>query len=98
MKDLGLLVFSREQTLDLLAGLEIKPDGRGTLRKSSGDRITCSGCETAIKVNQFGAALHGSKLFYCDNPACLAHYVDYKLRGSRKASGHQFDLSNNRLA
>ena len=78
MQNLGLLVFKKEDAAGLAVSLGLNVDPNGRVARGL-QVIHCEGCGDELKVSKFGAALPGSTLFYCDDPACLADYVGRKL-------------------
>lgn len=78
MKELGLFVFGRNETQSVIEGLGLTVDPKGSLRTSIGN-VVCQCCGHRLKLTNFGAALPGSRLYYCDEPACLVDYVSAKL-------------------
>lgn len=83
MKNLGLLVFKPGEAATVVRGLGLSVDQRGFLKAGTGPTI-CACCGDGIKLSEFGAALPGSRLYYCDAPACLLNYVNRR-RASKKA-------------
>ena len=78
MKELGLLVFTKEEAHQVIDSLGLVADQGGYLTKN-GSRISCSCCGRGIKATRFGGVLPGSRYYVCDTPVCLVAYVDEKL-------------------
>ena len=74
-KSLGLVVFRGEEDVPKFKdeyGFEIKSN---KYLKKDGKDINCHCCEKPLKTSNLGSILPGSRLFYCDDPTCLAEYV-----------------------
>ena len=79
-KTIGLVAFRRDEAASVLQSLGLHRNSRGTMEDSSGKQVQCECCTRVISEKNFGGIMHGSVLFYCDNPACLLHYVHSKVR------------------
>lgn len=84
MRALGLLVFDDAQARAVIEGmgLEVTPKGRVAAK---GHAIHCNACRNSISIGNFGGALPGSRLYYCDDPSCLVEYVNKKLAPVERA-------------
>jgi hypothetical protein len=72
-------------------GLDVAPTGRVT---KSGADVKCECCGKSLTADHFGAALPGSRLLYCDAPACLVKYVRAKIRAGPSTGQPRLDLGN----
>ena len=77
VKNLGLIVFQPNEAESIVRGLGLTVGPNGQLRDHDKPAL-CSCCNEKIKLARFGAALPGSRLYYCDAPACLLNYVNRK--------------------
>lgn len=79
VQHMDLVVFDAEGASEITEGLGLTTARR--YLEEDGQRISCGGCDSHIRIDKFGAALPGSRKYYCDNPACLQEYVVYKFDG-----------------
>jgi hypothetical protein len=74
MPEVGLLVFSPENQDLVLDSLGYSVSKNGYLLKDD-ETVRCACCDRALRPSNFGGALPGSLIPYCDNSACLVEYV-----------------------
>jgi hypothetical protein len=73
-----LVVFKPQETEEVASNIGLQVERKYLVR--AGQRVVCDGCHDEIRVTKFGAALPGSRLYYCDNPACLESYVANRVK------------------
>ena len=93
MSELGLLVFKQEQATSVLNGLGLEVAETGRVTKA-GQAVKCECCGKPLMAEHFGAALPGSRLLYCDAPACLVKYIRAKIRSKPSTARPKLDLAN----
>mgnify|MGYP001110562328 CR=1 FL=1 len=74
MDPINMVLFRKEETGRLIDALKLRI-ADGFIVDETGERVSCHTCGVDIKKSNLGNVMPGSKLFFCDNPACFATYV-----------------------
>jgi len=81
MKGIQLISFEKEQTKEILDLLEIRTK---IIREveiifDENDKMAkCEVCNNKLNTSNLGNIAKGSKLLFCDNPACFATHLAKK--------------------
>ena len=79
MDPTNMVLFGKEDISRVLQALAVGVQGEHVL-DPAGQPAVCHTCGRDIKRSNLGNIMPGSKLFFCDNAACLATYIaDTKL-------------------
>jgi hypothetical protein len=74
MDPTNMVLFRKEDVSRVLSALDVPVRGQRIL-DPSGVPAICHTCGSDIKKSNLGNIMPGSRLFFCDNPACLATYI-----------------------
>lgn len=74
MDPTNMVLFRKEDVNRVLSALDVSVQGEHVL-DPSGQPAICHTCGCDIKKSNLGNIMPGSKVFFCDNPACLATYI-----------------------
>lgn len=80
MTTFNFLAFNPGDERHLLRKLGATRSRDGTY-SAAGSPLRCECCKVAIQEENFGAALNGSRLFYCSEPSCIVGYVQDRMDG-----------------
>lgn len=76
---ISMVIFKKEDIENFIPKLGNSIDKNGYIINENGEKVTCETCKCEITKENLGNILPGSKLFFCDNPACFAGYVSKKI-------------------
>ena len=74
MDPTNMVLFRKGDVERVLQALTIETRGEQILDPMA-QPAACHTCGCDIKKSNLGNIMPGSKLFFCDNPACLATYI-----------------------
>jgi len=77
MEPVNMILFKKGEEGEVLELLGIQMRD-GNIIDESGEAATCYGCGTKMTTHNLGNVMPGSKLIFCDNPACFASYISEK--------------------
>ena len=81
MNTTDFVIFNKTDRRVLLAqfGFSIKGAGKkAIIQDSAGNNAKCSCCDAPLHPRRLGTIAPGSRLLFCDNPACFAVWVAEK--------------------
>lgn len=81
MDSTNFVLFRKDQILDVLKGFGFgiqKITKRKKIVTSNGEAVHCYNCNTTLTTQRVGTIAPGSKLLFCDKPACFATWVAIK--------------------
>lgn len=76
-----MILFTKDKMLKVFGSLDIKTEKKEDViivldpEKDNKEQAICEACEAKIDINNLGHIAHGSKKFYCKNPACFSHFI-----------------------
>jgi len=71
----NLIVFRKTDIETIITSLGFHSDEKKIVLNSENEPVRCEICNTAITTENLGNVMPGSKLLYCDNPACFSGYL-----------------------
>lgn len=74
LESTNMVLFRKEDVDRVLSALEIPAQG-DLILDTAGEPAVCHTCGCDIGKSNLGNIMPGSRLFFCDNPACLATYI-----------------------
>jgi hypothetical protein len=74
LESTNMVLFRKGDVDRVLSALDVSARGNVIL-DITGDPAVCHTCGCDIGKSNLGNIMPGSKLFFCDNPVCLATYI-----------------------
>lgn len=71
----NLILFKYEQIEEVLASLNLGVKEDGTILTERGEPAKCPACGDIVTKEHLGNIMPGSKLIFCDDPTCFAHWI-----------------------
>ena len=74
-----MILFTKDRLHNVLGSLNIETKKNDDLEiildAQTKKTAVCEVCEIKINTDNLGHIAHGSKKFYCKNPACFSHFI-----------------------
>ena len=79
MGKISLMTFKKSDIENIIPKIGNLINKNGFVVDENNDKVVCTNCNCEITKENLGNIHPGSKLFFCDNPACFAGYVREKI-------------------